>query len=112
MLHGPALLDCLQRGLLLGRHVRRCPAEPLRNLCARFDRFPREVKVKKQGLAISGQQQVGGLEVEVHEAALVRMLQRICQAETDPAYRFDIRSGSKSAPPMALARESDWSRHR
>ena len=65
------------------------------------ERLAGEVEVEQHRLAVGGQQDVGRLEVEVDQPALVGELQRVGQAGGDPAHRLhvgDVASICRAAP--------------
>src|SRR5207244_9855384 len=60
-------------------------------------------EVQEQGLPIRGQQHVGGLQVEVNQTALMRVLQAVRQASAEAADGVDIRSAGKGLEITAAA---------
>jgi hypothetical protein len=65
-------------------------------------------KSKDHGLAIGGQQHIGGLEVEVYQAAFVGILEGVRQAGRHPGQRVDISRPGQELPGGSLDRQAPW----
>ncbi len=82
---GPQGLDAAE---LLGRHIAGRPADAIGPGGLGLADFVSQVKVEQHRLAVAGQQHVGRLDVQVHQAALVGIVQGVGQARADPADRL------------------------
>src|SRR5207253_6189073 len=67
----------------------------------------RQVEVEEHRLAIGGEQDVGRLEVEVHQAALMGVLESIRQGRSEPADGLRIRGPVEEGP----GRVPGWDLH-
>ena len=93
--------DGHRRGMLLGRHVRRRATQAVGKRSIGGNRLARQVEIKEHRLAIRRDQQVGRLQVEMQEAAFVRVLQRICAPSANPTDGLCVRSSRQESPGSA-----------
>ena len=95
---GPTPLRRDRGGPLFGGHVCGRPSHPRGRLAVGLDRAPREVEVQEHGLTVGREQDIRGLQVQVHQPALVGVMQGVGQAGPDPARRLDIRGAGEERP--------------
>jgi hypothetical protein len=87
---GTAVAEGLDGGELLGRHVGGRAAEVVRDKAAGAEGRAGEVEVQEHGLAVGGEEDVGGLEVEVNQAALMGEVEGVGEGGGGPADRLGV----------------------
>ena len=95
---GPTPVRRDRGGPLFGGHVCGRPSHPRGRRAVGPDGAPREVEVQEHGLAVGREQDIRGLQVQVHQPALMGVMQGIGQAGPDPARRLDIRGAGEERP--------------
>jgi hypothetical protein len=90
-----------QGGLLLRGEDVGCAADPAPCLRSRGEGLAGQVEIQQHGLGLGRQQHVSGLDVEVDQGALVRVLQCVGEARHDPARRVRKRGALQEAAHAA-----------
>ena len=92
------------------RHSRSFPRGPAEARPRGIDRPPGQVEIEEHRLAVARQENVRWLDVHVHQAAVMSVLEAVGEAGTDPGNGLDVRGAGERPAIRPLARETDRQR--